>query len=97
MTTIGKTRSDTDKELVSEGPLTQAELKAMPRVPFVATLRRRLRLTQDEFAIRFAIPLGTLRDWEQGRSEPDATSQAYLKVIAADPERVAQVVGQKVA
>ena len=46
MTTIGKTRSDTDKELVSESPLTQAELKAMPRVPFVATLRRRLRLSQ---------------------------------------------------
>ena len=97
MTTTGKARSDTDKELVSESPLTKAELNALPRVSFVATLRRRLRLTQEEFAARFAIPPGTLRDWEQGRSEPDATSQAYLKVIAADPERVAQVVGRKVA
>ena len=97
MTITGKTRSEIDKESVSERPLTKAELNALPRVPFVATLRRRLRLTQEEFSARFAIPLGTLRDWEQGRSEPDATSQAYLKVIAADPERVAQVVGRKVA
>lgn len=95
--TSGKTRSDPEKEAVSERPLTKAELASMPRVPFVATMRRRLRLTQEEFSARFAIPLGTLRDWEQGRSEPDATSQAYLKVIAADPDRVAQVIGQKVA
>jgi putative transcriptional regulator len=63
----------------------------------VFILRRTLGLTQEEFASRFAIPLGTLRDWEQGRSAPDATSQAYLKVIAADSERVAAVVGKRVA
>ena len=48
-------------------------------------------------AARFAIPLGTLRDWQQGHSAPDAAGQAYLKVIAADPERIAQLVGNKVA
>jgi hypothetical protein len=34
-------------------------------------LRRALRLTQEEFAARYQIPLGTLRDWEQQRAEPD--------------------------
>jgi putative transcriptional regulator len=29
-----------------------------------------------------------LRDWEQGRTEPDQPARAYLKVIARDPERV---------
>ena len=40
------------------------------RVPRIKTLRRALRLTQEEFAARYKIPLGTLRDWEQGRSSP---------------------------
>ena len=39
---------------------------------------------QEAFAHRFEIALGTLRDWEQHRSEPDQAAQAYLKVIAAD-------------
>jgi len=32
--------------------------------------------------------LGTLRDWEQRRSEPDKTAKAYLKVIAVNPEAI---------
>jgi len=54
----------------------------------VKTLRRALALTQEEFAARFKIPLGTLRDWEQGRSEPDQPAKAYLTVIARDPQGV---------
>lgn len=57
-------------------------------VPRVKTLRRALALTQEEFAARYRIPLGTLRDWEQGRSEPDQPAKAYLTVIARDPEGV---------
>jgi len=34
-------------------------------------IRRASGMTQEEFAARFRIPLGTLRDWEQGASEPD--------------------------
>ena len=52
------------------------------------TLRRALGLTQEEFASRFRIPLGTLRDWEQGRTAPDQPVRAYLKVIARDPDGV---------
>jgi len=69
-------------------PMTEEELRKARRVPRVKTLRRALRLTQEEFALRYRIPLGTLRDWEQGRSEPDQTARAYLKVIAANPEMV---------
>ncbi len=69
-------------------PLTDADLARMKRVPRIKTLRRALRLTQEEFAARYHIPLGTLRDWEQGRCEPDQPARAYLMVIARDPERV---------
>src|SRR5215469_7457783 len=69
-------------------PMTEEELRKARRVPRVKTLRRSLQLTQEEFASRYRIPLGTLRDWEQGRSEPDQTARAYLKVIAVEPEMV---------
>ena len=69
-------------------PLTDADLARMKRVPRTKTLRRVLGLTQEEFAARYHIPLGTLRDWEQGRCEPDQPARAYLTVIAHDPEGV---------
>lgn len=52
-------------------PLISAQLAQFRRVPRVKTLRRALGLTQEEFARRYQIPLGTLRDWEQGRTQPD--------------------------
>ncbi len=51
-------------------------------------LRRGLGLTQAGFAKRYRIPLGTLRDWEQGRAAPDGTAWAYLLAICGDPEAV---------
>jgi putative transcriptional regulator len=69
-------------------PLTDARPGQLRRVPHVKTLRRALALTQEEFAARYQIPLGTLRDWEQGRAEPDQPAKAYLTVIARDPEGV---------
>jgi putative transcriptional regulator len=69
-------------------PMTPEEWKAARRVPRAKTLRRALGLTQEEFSQRYQIPIGTLRDWEQGRKEPDQTARAYLKAIAGDPEAV---------
>ena len=69
-------------------PLTEADMARMRRVPRVKTLRRALGLTQEEFAARYHIPIGTLRDWEQGRTEPDQPARAYLTVIARNPEGV---------
>ncbi len=69
-------------------PLTEERLAKMRRVPRVITIRRALKLSQEEFAARFHIPPGTLRDWEQGRCEPDAAARAYLRVIAREPEVV---------
>jgi putative transcriptional regulator len=69
-------------------PMTDAEWDAAPKVPRAKTLRRALGLTQEEFAARFQIPLGTLRDWEQGKSEPDQSARAYLRAIAGDAAAV---------
>jgi putative transcriptional regulator len=76
-------RADPDAQ-----PLTDADFKRMKRTPQAKIIRRALELTQEEFATRYRIPLGTLRDWEQGRTAPDQPAQAYLTVIARDPEGV---------
>ena len=76
-------------------PLTEAQLASMKRVPRAKTLRRALGLTQEEFATRYHIPVGTLRDWEQGRSEPDQPARAYLAVIAGDPEGVCRTLATR--
>jgi putative transcriptional regulator len=76
-------------------PWTPAQLANRKRIPRVRTLRRQLSLTQEEFSEQFHIPVGTLRDWEQGRSEPDAPAKALLKLIAADPEGAAEVLKPK--
>lgn len=61
-------------------PLMPEDFKRMKRTPQVRVIRRALGLSQEEFASRFHIPLGTLRDWEQGRKEPDTAARAYLRV-----------------
>jgi putative transcriptional regulator len=69
-------------------PLSKADLKRMKRTPHAKIVRRALGLSQENFAACYHIPLGTLRDWEQGRAEPDQAAKAYLKVIASAPDVV---------
>jgi putative transcriptional regulator len=69
-------------------PATEAQLARARRVPTVRALRTRLNLTQEEFAARFHLPLGTVRDWEQGAHRPDKAAQVLLTVIARDPDAV---------
>ena len=76
-------------------PMTPEREARMKRVPQVKVMRRALRLTQEEFASRFGIPLGTLRDWEQGKSEPDQSARAYLRVIARIPDAVSAALAIK--
>jgi putative transcriptional regulator len=69
-------------------PLTPERQARLKRVPQVKVMRQAMGLTQEDFSARFRIPLGTLRDWEQGKTEPDQAARAYLTVIAHDPEAV---------
>ena len=71
-------------------PLTQDDFKRMKKTSRAKIIRRALGLSQEEFATRFHIPIGTLRDWEQGRKDPDAAARAYLEVIGKKPEVVAE-------
>lgn len=58
----------------------------------VRAVRRRIGLTQAEFARRFGFPLGTLRNWEQGIRTPQGPARAPLRVIDAEPEAALRAV-----
>lgn len=51
----------------------------------VRAVRRRLGLSQSEFAEKFGFPL---RNWEQGRTRPDRPARVLLAVLARHPEAV---------
>ncbi len=54
----------------------------------VAAIRKKLKLSQAEFADRFGLSVATVRDWEQGRRSPDNTARTLLMVIEKRPEAV---------
>src|SRR6266702_1838176 len=60
------------------------------RVPTinVRAVRRRLGLSQSEFAAKFGFQPATLKNWEQGRTRPDGPARVLLAVIARHPEAV---------
>jgi putative transcriptional regulator len=63
------------------------------RARLIRKTRTALGLSQAEFASRFRVPVGTLRDWEQARATAPDFALAYVRVIGRHPELVAQVVG----
>ena len=105
MTTSRKTKPAMTQQQVAAAaradkdnrPLTPADFARMKRTPQVRIIRRALGLSQDEFAARYHIPIGTLRDWEQGRATPDQAARAYLTVIARDPETVQKALDTRTA
>lgn len=62
------------------------------RARLIRKTRTDLGLSQAEFASRFHVPVGTLRDWEQARVAAPDFAVAYVRVIASHPDLVAQAV-----
>jgi DNA-binding transcriptional regulator YiaG len=60
----------------------------LPAAIDTRAIRKKLKLTQREFATRYHIPVATLRDWEQGRRVPDAPARALIAAIREEPEAV---------
>ncbi|HEY7806982.1 MAG TPA: helix-turn-helix domain-containing protein [Croceibacterium sp.] len=63
----------------------------------VRLLRRRLGMSQDEFAKAYGIPLSSVRQYEIGRHMPPPAVRAYLKAISAEPEAVRRALTGKAA
>ena len=61
------------------------------RARLIRKTRTDLGMSQAEFASRFRVPVGTLRDWEQARATAPDFAVAYVRVIRLHPEMVARV------
>jgi DNA-binding transcriptional regulator YiaG len=54
----------------------------------VKAIRETMGMSQEQFALEFGLELATVRNWEQGRSEPDTAARNFLKTVARDPNAV---------
>jgi putative transcriptional regulator len=75
-------------KIASAAPETTSVAPDTVTPPAVRDLRRRARLTQQEFAARLGVPVETIRNWEQGKRMPRGPARALLAVIARAPETV---------
>lgn len=76
---------------IAEGRADPATYRVhVPAEVDVKAIRAKLGLSQVAFAGRFGLPVGNIRDWEQGRSRPDQSSRVLLRVIERSPEAVSE-------
>ena len=54
----------------------------------VRAVRKKIGLSQSKFAERFGFTAATIRNWEQGRTQPDGPARVLLAVIEHHPEAV---------
>jgi putative transcriptional regulator len=52
----------------------------------IIAFRKKLKLTQGEFSKKINTPLGTLRDWEQGNSQPNGAALLLTKIFEENPQ-----------
>ena len=57
-----------------------------PFVEPVESIRRRLGMSQAQFAAAIHVPLRTIQNWEQKRTRPDQPALALLRILAREPE-----------
>ena len=65
-------------------------------IPTAGELRAKLDLTQEDFAAFLRVPVGTVRNWEQGRKFPDPAARTLLALVAADPAHATRILGTPV-
>ena len=91
--TFGKELIESAKEAlaIAEGREEPAAV-FIPETIDVAAIRKRQKLSQAEFAKRYGLSAGTIKDWEQKRRQPDRAAMLFLKVIEQAPDMVAQAI-----
>ena len=57
-----------------------------PKTPDIKSIRRKLHVSQGEFALMIGVSKSTLQNWEQGRREPEGPAKALLRVALRNPK-----------
>lgn len=73
-------------------PLTEEQLEIIQAgVPNIRAVRRRMGMTQQQFADAYGLSVTSVRDWEQGRHVPESGVLSYLHMIALEPEKMLKI------
>lgn len=60
----------------------------MVNPPEIKNIRKKLNISQNEFAMMIGVSVRTLQNWEQGRREPDGPAKALLQIASKNPQAV---------
>jgi putative transcriptional regulator len=75
---------------IARGNAKPSKLYVPPEIN-VRAIRRKLEMSQDDFAAEFGFTINQIRDWEQGRTRPLGGVRAYLMMIQIRPEVVLKI------
>jgi putative transcriptional regulator len=79
-------RADAATEADSAGHAAEDDVASMrDAAAWARRVRRRLGLSQTEFARRIQVPVATVRNWEQGKRAPRGPARALLRLIDRAP------------
>jgi putative transcriptional regulator len=81
------TEEDIRRHMIEDGEDPDHEVRAED-IHTPQVIRKRLGMTQEQFARALRIPVATLRNWEQGRNAVDPAARSLLILVAHDPESV---------
>ena len=88
------TEADIRRHMLEDGEHPNAPFSAPVSVPPLAALRARVGLSQAKFARALRIPAATLRNWEQGRTQPDPVALSFFALVNDDPDRAFKVLAK---
>lgn len=88
------TAADITRHMIEDGEDPGAPDGASVSVPPLAALRSRVGLSQAKFAKALRIPAATLRNWEQGRTQPDPVALSFFALVNDDPQRAFRILAK---
>ena len=86
-------RSARNARAYARGEVTDGFVAHIPETVDVRAIRVATGLSQDAFAMRFGFSAAAVRDWEQGRRQPEQAARTLLLIIARNPSAVEEALG----
>ena len=86
------TESDIRRHMREEGYDYDEPIRATDIIS-PAVIRKRLGMSQRQFAAVIRVPVATLQNWEQGRTLMDPSARALMTILAREPEAALRALG----
>ncbi len=88
------TEADIRRHQIEDGEDPDAPLPPFRPVPNVRAIRTQLQMTQEAFAKTIGVPVATVRNWEQSRTNMDPAVRSLLRVVEREPDAVLRALAE---